>query len=265
MESHCDAIDINFGCPQDIARKGRYGSYLQEDWKLIEKIVAKLSKNLSVPLFCKIRVFESTEKSVEYAKMIEKAGCDLLAVHGRTREQRGANTGIASWKHIRAIKQALKIPVIANGNILYREDVYSCLEYTKCDGVMVAETHLYNPLIFTDADMTSIDALSEYLEICKSHKNSAATKHIKSHSFKLLMTFFRYFPEFRMEMDKCRSLEEFDGLVKKLRVFTSDKAGDRVIEALKMNPYIRDSGFIDDSLLEAVCSSEGVAKKDDES
>ena len=118
ISDHCDAIDINFGCPQDVARKGHYGSYLQDEWELVKNIVNTCSNASKVPLFCKIRIFESIEKTVEYAKMIESAGAKLLAVHGRTRDQRGINTGFASWEHIKAIKKALNIPVIENGNII---------------------------------------------------------------------------------------------------------------------------------------------------
>jgi tRNA-dihydrouridine synthase 1 len=112
LESHCDAIDINLGCPQDIARKGHYGSFLQDEWDLIYKLSAFLSvvlyalteraqrwssvntlhMNLSIPVTAKFRVFTSLEQTVEYAKMLERAGAQILTCHGRTREQRGQNT-----------------------------------------------------------------------------------------------------------------------------------------------------------------------------
>ncbi|KAI5179537.1 tRNA-dihydrouridine synthase 1, partial [Pancytospora epiphaga] len=117
VQSVCDAIDINFGCPQEIARKGHYGAFLMDDMPLIKKIVTHISSNISIPLFCKIRVFPLITQTVEYAKMLEESGCALLVVHGRTREQRGQNSGLASWEHIRAVKAQLSIPVIANGNM----------------------------------------------------------------------------------------------------------------------------------------------------
>jgi tRNA-dihydrouridine synthase 1 len=92
LEGHCDAVDINLGCPQDIAKRGHYGSFLQDEWDLIYKLINTLHTNLSVPVTAKFRVFPSLEKTVEYAKMLERAGAQILTCHGRMREQRGQNT-----------------------------------------------------------------------------------------------------------------------------------------------------------------------------
>lgn len=237
VQEYCDAIDINFGCPQEIARRGNYGSFLQDDWEKITEIVNVLSTNLNVPVTCKIRIFESVEKSVEYAKMIEKAGCKMLTVHGRTREQRGVNTGLASWLHIKEIKSALGIPVISNGNVIYTSDIQACLDFTQCDGIMVAETHLYNPLIFSDFKKTSVEVYREYLDIFEELYNEYDVSSIKSHSFKLLHIFLKHYPVYREKFNICKKLEDFKNVCSDIEKFI--KENDIEEECLEMRPYIR--------------------------
>jgi tRNA-dihydrouridine synthase 1 len=149
----CDAVDLNLGCPQGIAKRGKYGAFLQEDQELIYRLINNLHKNLSVPVTAKIRVLETREKTLEYAKNVLSAGASILTVHGRLREQKGHNTGLADWDHIRFLRENLpkETVLFANGNILRREDIDACLEATGADGVMSAEGNLYDPGIFADA------------------------------------------------------------------------------------------------------------------
>ncbi|KAJ7632373.1 Dus-domain-containing protein [Roridomyces roridus] len=205
VEKHCDGVDINLGCPQDIARRGRYGSFLQDDWETIFKLINTLHKNLAVPVTAKFRVFPSIEKTVEYAKMLERAGAQILTCHGRVREQRGHNTGLASYAHIRAVKQNVSVPVFANGNILFQEDIETCLRETGCDAVMSAEGVLYNPALFHGLDPSHstfpaddeekallarhppvISLAQEYLSIVKNLRTPTSASAIKGHLFKLL-------------------------------------------------------------------------------
>ena len=148
VEHTADAVDLNLGCPQLIAKRGRYGAFLLEEFDLLQEIVTTLSENLDIPVTCKIRVLPSFEKTLELAKLLQASGCSVLTVHGRTKEEKGSKIGHANWEWIRRIKEELDIPVIANGSIGKFEDVHECLEATGCDAVMSSEGVLENPMLF---------------------------------------------------------------------------------------------------------------------
>lgn len=147
---HCDAVDLNFGCPQGIARKGHYGAFLQEDQELIHNLVKTLHENLSIPVTAKIRILETKEKTLAYAKNVLSAGASILTVHGRRREQKGHWTGVADWGYIRYLRDNLppETVIFANGNILQHGDLQKCLEATGADGIMSAEGNLSDPALF---------------------------------------------------------------------------------------------------------------------
>ncbi|XP_006453788.1 hypothetical protein AGABI2DRAFT_181833 [Agaricus bisporus var. bisporus H97] len=226
IEPHCDAIDINLGCPQDIAKKGKYGAYLQDDWDLIYKLINILHTNLSIPVTAKFRVFPTVEKTVAYAKMLESAGAQILTCHGRIREQRGVNTGLADWTKIRAVKEAVSVPVFANGNVLYQSDIFDCLKATGADGVMSAEGQLYNPALFhgltslstpppkdttylSDEDILlrhprHCDLAIEYLDIVLSQKTPTIVSAVKGHLFKIMRPGLTKEKDLRERLGKVR-------------------------------------------------------------
>lgn len=148
----CDAVDLNLGCPQGIARKGKYGAFLQEDQDLIFGLINKLHVNLEVPITAKIRILETKKKTLEYARLVLRAGASILTVHGRHRDQKGHKTGLADWNVIRYLRDNLppETVLFANGNILKREDIDACIAATAADGVMSAEGNLYDPAIFAE-------------------------------------------------------------------------------------------------------------------
>ncbi|KAL8627468.1 hypothetical protein Q9189_006845 [Teloschistes chrysophthalmus] len=150
VSPYCDAVDLNLGCPQGIARKGHYGSFLQESPDLIHSLISTLAENLRVPVTAKMRVLDTREDTLRYAKMLLEAGASWIAVHGRRREQKGHETGLADWHIIRYLRDKLppETVIIANGNILGYEDLERCLEVTGADGVMSAEGNLCDPGIF---------------------------------------------------------------------------------------------------------------------
>ncbi|KAK6346427.1 hypothetical protein TWF730_010750 [Orbilia blumenaviensis] len=214
-QHHCDAIDLNLGCPQGIARKGHYGAFLQEQPDLIYKLINTLHEGLDVPVTAKIRILETKEKTLEYAKMVLDAGASILTVHGRRRDQKSHNTGLADWSYIRYLRENLpsETVIFANGNILYNADVEACLEATGADGVMCAETNLYNPAVFMpptasfEERFPRVDVMvRQYLQIVQDltfgegnpvveltkeqTREHASLTCIKSHLFRLLHAVF---------------------------------------------------------------------------
>ncbi|CAL8574403.1 tRNA dihydrouridine synthase [Xanthoria parietina] len=147
---YCDAVDLNLGCPQGIARKGHYGSFLQESPNLIHSLVSTLANNLDIPVTAKMRVLDTREDTLRYARLLLDAGASWIAVHGRRREQKGHETGLADWTIIRYLRENLpkETVILANGNILGHEDLDQCLQKTGADGVMSAEGNLCDPGIF---------------------------------------------------------------------------------------------------------------------
>ena len=122
VENHCDAVDLNLGCPQGIARKGNYGSFLMPETDLLVRIVQNLHSNLNIPVTCKIRLFTKIQDTLRLAKALESAGCYMLCIHGRTKEEKKMLTKETHFDEIRQVKQALRIPVISNGGVGSRND-----------------------------------------------------------------------------------------------------------------------------------------------
>jgi len=172
-QDHCDAVDLNLGCPQGIAKKGNYGAFLQESPGLIYKLINKLHKELDIPVTAKIRILETKEQTLEYAKMVLDAGASILTVHGRRREQKGHNTGLADWQMIRFLRDSLppETVLFANGNILYNTDVETCLEATGADGIMSAEANLHNPAIFMPVTASFEDRYPRIDHVCRDYYN----------------------------------------------------------------------------------------------
>lgn len=141
-------VDINMGCPAPKIVNNGDGSALMKDPVLAGKVVAAVRRAVSVPVTVKFRLGwdEAHRNAVEFAKIIEANGADAITVHGRTRE--AFYSGKADWSAIREVKNAVKIPVIGNGDIQDGPSARAMLEETGCDGLMVGRAAQGNPWIF---------------------------------------------------------------------------------------------------------------------
>ena len=144
------AIDINMGCPVHKVVSNNEGSALMRDPDRAAAIVRAVKDAVKLPVTVKIRAGwdENSKNAPEFAKRMEAAGADLITVHGRTRQQFYAP--FSDNRIIAAVKAAVKIPVVGNGDLFCAEDVRRMREETDCDGVMIARGAMGNPFLFTE-------------------------------------------------------------------------------------------------------------------
>ena len=174
---HPDILDINMGCPvPKIALKSQAGASLLKDPDKIEKIVRSVVNAVDIPVTVKIRSGwdSNTINCVEVAKRIENAGASAITLHARTRAQ--GYSGSADWSLIKKVKEAVKIPVIGNGDVHDGKSAKYMLDYTGCDGIMIGRAAQGNPWLFSSVlhylktgDELAPPTLEERSDIAEKH------------------------------------------------------------------------------------------------
>jgi tRNA-dihydrouridine synthase B len=146
-----DFIDINFGCPVNkvVAKNG--GSSLLRDCPLLESVARDIVKAVPIPVTAKMRIgWDASQiNAVDVARRLEDCGIQAIAVHGRTRAQ--GYTGLADWDVIGAVAEAVKVPVIGNGDIATGADVELRRAQTSVRGIMIGRAAMINPWVFQEA------------------------------------------------------------------------------------------------------------------
>jgi tRNA-dihydrouridine synthase B len=143
-----DIVDINMGCPANKVLKGCSGAALMGDLPLAREIIAAVRRSIRIPLTVKFRLGldDRRENFLELGRICQGEGVDAVAMHARTARQ--MFSGRAAWERIRALKQALRIPVSGNGDVETPKDALALWSATDCDGVMIGRAAVKNPWIF---------------------------------------------------------------------------------------------------------------------
>ena len=256
VQDTCDAIDLNLGCPQGIAKRGHYGAFLMEELPLLSSIVSTLVKNCSVPITCKTRIYKNDfQRSIRLCETLVAAGASMLTIHGRSREEKGHAIQAADWDMIARIKahfmsRGIRIPIVANGSIARLEDVVRCVEITAVDGVMTSEAVLENPALFEDSStinscvyestntgrsnssdgssssMRQLDLAQEYLDLCRVyHPPGNSMRIIRSHMMKFMHRYFVCHDDLRNRAAMARSMDDFQCMLDEARRMVGPEEG----------------------------------------
>ncbi|HAL50510.1 MAG: tRNA-dihydrouridine synthase [Candidatus Uhrbacteria bacterium GW2011_GWD2_41_121] len=224
-----DAIDINMGCPVYKMINNFNGAALMKDPGLAAKIVQSVKSAVNVPVSVKIRAgWSSHEECIEFAKVIENAGADMITVHGRTQKQ--AYSGVANRKVVAQVKANSSIPILYNGDIFTWQNYFQALDDTKCDGALIARGALGNPWIFAqieqhlaDIEVTyptleeKIKTVIEHLETHLEHYGESSISTFRKH----LGWYFKGVDGFKQYKQAIMTATEKEVIIKALNEFLS--------------------------------------------
>lgn len=173
LENDVAAIDINMGCPKNFSVSGGMGVALLYNLENAKKILTNLVQNVKIPVTCKIRVMPDLADTVKLAKELEITGISAIGVHGRTKDERPRDS--CRTDYIRAVAEALTIPVIANGGSKEMSNYEEIMKFKKVTGassVMIARSAQWNCSIFCkDGPLPIDDVIKEYLKLAIQYQN----------------------------------------------------------------------------------------------
>ena len=223
---HPDAIDINMGCPVYNLVSNFNGAFLIKEPKRAHAIITAMKKAVSIPISVKTRLGWSQDTDcLEFVKVLEDAGAELISMHGRTKEQ--GYSGKANWHRIgEARRQVPTIPFLVNGDITTPEDAKEALEISGADGVLIGRGGLGNPWFFHEVETylrpgkkLPIPSMDERIRIVKKH----ARLHVDHYGDRGLIKLRKHLPwyfkgiygdkELRSALVRVSTIEELDNIL----------------------------------------------------
>ncbi len=226
LEDKCDIIDINFGCPMENIMSQGAGSALLKKPHKIKEIVSAVSKAVSIPVTCKLRLgIDASSINIIYtSKLCEEAGASMVTVHARTQNQ--MYSGKAEWGWIKKVKEELSIPVTGNGDVRSPEDYMRMKRETGCDYVMIGRAALGDPYIFTQINdyrksgtykkrdrRQQVDDFLAYFELAEKYRINMNFVRFHAQRFTAGM---KNSNKMRDELARLRTLDEIKQFMKKL-------------------------------------------------
>lgn len=169
IHPYVDGIGLNCGCPiREQVREG-IGAALMSEPELVSSMVKAVKDKYkdTVCIETKIRIHPDINETLEFVKMVEKSGVDFITVHGRTKNTRSSVP--ANFDAIKAVKEAVLVPVVANGDCFSLKDAYDISEYTGVDGVMAVRGILANPAVFAGHSVTPWSAVERFWDLATSY------------------------------------------------------------------------------------------------
>jgi nifR3 family TIM-barrel protein len=194
-----DLVDLNLGCPAKKVVKCNGGSGLLRDLPLIRQIFEAVRAAVKIPFTVKFRAGWSDDEivCVELARMAESCGLGAVALHARTREQ--GYSGTARWEWIASVKQAVKIPVIGNGDIRSPEDACAIVAQTGCDAVMIGRMAPANPWIFRQIEQYANHVAADaFVRSYASSHGKAYDEPTEADRYQMIRTYFQMLLEEEM-------------------------------------------------------------------
>ena len=195
LESKCQGIDINMGCPVKKVTSGGDGSALMINTSLAYDIVQAVKESIKLPVSVKFRLgfTKEQENFIEFGKLMEKAGADFITLHGRYRSQ--MYSGASNWEKIGELVKNVSIPVFANGDILSHEDSQKCLEITNAYGVSIGRGVLYDVSLLSRIENNDKDVMTfqNKINVLKDYINKECDYRGEKVAIKFMRKFYPFF------------------------------------------------------------------------